>query len=931
MPAFLRYIAEHVVNHYDDFTKLTIITPSQRAHQYLQEELGQLKKAPFFLPTFRTLNQWISEHTEAQIISGTALLFELYNVHLQVAKEKESFEQFASWGELLLSDFDEIDRYLVNPASLFKNLKEVKEIENWSFNSTELTENQKKFISFWEDISAYYVQLNENLEQKNKTYAGAAARNVSSSILGKVATNPERRYLFAGFNALSPAETSIIKQLIQRGVAEIYVEADDYFLNDGIHEAGHFIRRLKKIIPETKVISSNLLASDSKKVQVVACSGQTSQAKFALGLLSEFSKEDLNETLLLLADETLIVPVVKNLPATIQKANITLGLPLQYAVVHPWVGLLFSIQEHFSYFNTSAAYHKDVVQLFNNPLFQRIATKEDNIVLQGIQDVIVQKNYIFSNYSNWNGLSDEMQVLLALVFTPWKNDYVYAIDQICSINERIFRFLNETYDLLERSALFQFDKAIKELKNTLNGGNAPELSLSMFKFIFQKHYTSKSVAYYGNPTDGLQVMGILETRMLDFKNLIVLGMNEGNLPPTNPIRTIIPMDLRSYFNMPVPADKEALTAHHFYRLLPAAKHIWISYFSGESALGSECSRYIRQLEMEWAVTNPAIQFEKTVFQLPSNEQMREQCALQNDDTRAKLNALFAKGISASAMNTFLTCPLDFYYRYIVGLREDDEVEEDVEVSTFGTLVHETLEELYLSFIGKQVTASDVQQMKSDYAEVLTSRFAKQFNHNKESYLTGKNYISYQIASKQVANFLDFECVNIQQHADKALCIKALEQRLEGDITILYQGESIPVRINGVMDRIDQWGDESRIVDYKTGACDEKKVSIVFDEVFTSDFDTLRKKLEGSKYVLQLSIYFLLHHQIYSTYPDQCAIMSFRNQKSGYQLLNYNKGKNTLSSDEFLSKVHEMITCIVTQMLDTSLYEHNKGAKYCKYC
>jgi len=930
MSIFLQHIAQHIASKYDDASQLTVILPSQRAQKYLQDELYECYQRPFFSPKFITIDKWVKEVSSKRIVSKTALLFELYHLHCKNNVEQESFEEFANWGELLLNDFDEIDRYLVNAEQIFGNLCDIKEIENWSFNSTELTENQKKFLEFWEKMGSYYTSFNVHLKSKEVTYNGAAYREISENLRLIFQSNEKQSFLFAGFNALSPAEISIIKQLVKMGKAECFIEGDDFFVKDTIHEAGVFIRQLKQQIPEVKLVSSNKMLEDEKEINFINCSEHTSQAKVGLTLLSEFSEEEIKDTLLLLTDETLIVPAIKNLPSTIKEANITLGLPLKYTHLKTWINLVFSIQEHAVYFESkNAAYHKDLIALLNNSLFQKITNKEERLFFQEWQRQIIQYNRIFSSIDKNDQLSEITQTFLQRLFKPWNNNWLEALDTIIYLNEFLFSKLDVEHDLLERSAMYQFDKSIKEFASLMKE-NAPKMSMLSFKSIFNRHWTNKSVAYYGNPTTGLQIMGLLETRMLSFKNIIVLGLNEGSMPPTNSIQTIIPMDLRKYYGMPTPGEKEALFAHHFYRLLPEATKIWISYFSGESNFGSEPSRYIKQIELEWVKQNPKIKLNKMNFQIPLNsDELIENSIEQTESSQNVLKEMFKKGLSASAMNKFLTCPLDFYYRYIFGLREEDAVEEDVESSTFGSFVHKTLENLYEKFVGKQVTEFDIDEMIRIYPIELEKVFLEHFNQLKEAFNTGKNQLSYQMASYQIERYLKFERKMLQENPTKKLIIHALESKLSYETNLEFMGEMIPVKILGLIDRIDQFGEEIRIIDYKTGKCESKNVFFKITEDDLEDIEQIKKQLKDAKYALQLGVYALLFKENKGYNANSNSIMSFRNIESGFQALTIKEG--SVPEETFTSFIEKVVVRIAHEMINTTYFKHDEDSQYCDYC
>lgn len=936
MPHFIRQVAEYIQTHYKDTSNLTVVLPSQRAKKYIQEELFDVLGKPYFSPNFITINTWIKDLVPHKVISSVQLLFELYHVHKELADSPESFDEFMRWGKLLLNDCDEIDRYLIEPDQLFKNLRDVKEIENWSFDSgNELTESQKKFMEFWDKLGGYYTKFNSHLQNRGLCYMGSAYRFVSNNIELTFVEQKDAHFLFVGFNALSPSEISIMKQLVKMGRGNVMLEGDDFFVKDELHEAGRFLRALKIEIPESVLCTGNRLLEEEKSFEVISCSQPTSQVKAGMTILKSLSKNELKNTLLLLADESLIVPAIKHIPAEVGEANITLGLPLKNTLLRTWVDLLFEIQENMNYFATSAAYHKTLSAFLQHPFFRKFITEEEVEQVEKILKDIIKFNKLF-NKVDFPHLSEKSNELIKLAFESWSGNWKQSLEMFRSINRMLFPVFDKEVDLLERSAITQFDEAIREIEPIFNE-NTPEFGLHVFKQLVNPFWMNKSVAYYGNPTEGLQIMGLLETRMLEFDNIIAIGLNEGKMPPSNLIQTIIPMDLRQYFNLPTPSEKDALFAHHFYRLLPGVKKCWITYNNapGEGLVANEPSRYLRQLELELVRENDKIEWKTSNFELEVNDLNKGGIEIpSSEETTQAILHYFEKGVSASALNKFLTCPLDFYYRYILGLHESDEVEEEMESSTFGQIVHNTLEELYKPFQEKklQVTEFDLDKMLHEYPLELNKQFAAIFNSQKDVFAKGRNYLSFEMAAYQIERFLKFERTQLQENPDKKLFILSLEENLEVEFSITLNGKPHPLKVKGLIDRVDSWGGRTRIVDYKTGKCDTEHVTIGFDidDVNENYHDFIPSRLSKAKFVLQLGIYNLLYYKNKATYADEAGIISMTQLSSGFQTLQENK-TSALINDGHIELVESLVKQITNDILDLDYFSHKQKAKYCEYC
>jgi ATP-dependent helicase/nuclease subunit B len=935
MTSFIHHVAQSILSTGIETAHVTVVMPSQRATKYIQQALYEEVGKPYFSPRFVTINKWVDEIVPDRIVSSTEALFELYAVHLELADHKESFDEFMNWGRMLLADFDEIDRYLVDARLLFRNLRDVKEIENWSFDSEkELTANQIKFLAFWEKLGPYYAAFNSRLAQKKLCYSGAAYKKVADRI-DLATTNPKEFFFFVGFNALSPAEIAIMKQLVRMGQARVLLEGDDFFVNDSIHEAGRFIREVRKELPEVELFSGNRLTHQPKEFHLINCAQATSQVKAGFTILRSLSEEELNGTLLLLADESLAVPAIKHIPEEVGKANITLGLPLKSTLLRTWLDILFEIQDNILYFKTQAAYHKTLLRFLQHPFFRQFSGESYNQVIEETITEVIKYNRLFSSPEN-SRYSDAMNAFIRLAFSPWKLERKEALRSIRELNKMLFPCFEWEEDLLERSALVAFDEATAEFQGVIERSE-PAMSLTTFRGLFNQHWLNKSVAYYGNPTDGLQIMGLLETRMLDFERIIVIGLNEGKMPPNNMIQTIIPMDLRRYFGMPTPAEKDALFAHHFYRLLPGVKECWITYNSAKDELRgvNEPSRYIRQLEIELLKENSAVKWHNYTFELPVQGNQPQMPRVVNTDAiREQLIAFLAKGVSASAFNKFLTCPLDFYYRYVLGLYESEEVEEELESSTFGSIVHNVLESLYKPFAEKkmQVTEFDIDRMLKDYTLLLHEEFTRHFDGKEDVFEKGRNLLSYKMAAYQIERFLKEERKMLQQKPDKQLFILALEQEVETSIPYEWNGQQLQVKLKGFIDRVDSWGNQLRVIDYKTGKCDENMVKWkVSHESIIEDFLSIKKQLKGSKFVLQLGLYNWLYYAQEGKFPDEACILSLRNLKKGYQSLKRDKNETLTINEEYVELVQALIQRILTEMLSIPEFEHDEKSLYCQYC
>lgn len=935
---FVQKIANYVKENDLPLENLYIILPSERMKKYLHVALFEVYGKPILAPEIKTIDGWVKELSSKTVVDKTRILLELFKIQLKHAKTEEdgSFDEFLTWGEILLSDYNEIDRTLLDAKQVFKNLAEIKEIENWSFNQDELSPAQLRFMEFWDRLPGYYYELQNVLTDKKVNYVAGAYKELANNIDGAFVKNKDAVFLFAGFNALSTAETSIIKQLMRYHRAHFLVNADVYYLDNPRHEAGMFIRQVKKELELTALnFVTNELANKNLAINLIDCAQVTGQVKVMSTILNELTEHELNETLLLLADESLINSVVRNLPASIKKANITLGMPIKNTSIRQWVELIFSIQENKTRFKTNAIYYADLQKLWSHPFVLALLDDKEKRLINEVENNIIRNNRIFINAQNLE-VGDVTKVITSKLSDTWNGDWEKGIRVIRELNSMIYGKLSQEH-AFEKAILECFDKGLQDFENLLKEG-IPEMSFRAFRHLFNQSWTGRSIAYHGNPIDGLQIMGMLETRGLDFKRIICLGMNEGNLPPTNPIQTMIPMDLRRYLGLPTPRDKQGIFAHHFYRLLHSAEHLDITYCSADETIGfSEPSRYLLQIEKELSRINRGVTIKKQTYALELMQKKMQLSIPKTEEIKLRLDELFANSSSASMIKKYTTCPLDFYFRYVMEFGEEQSVEEEVENSTFGSFIHKTLERLYTPFARlnengevkspapSNITSFDVKRMLKEYEIILQDEFLKHFNNDKEAFSTGKNYLSFEMAKDLTKRFLKSEISFLEQQTDLVF-IEALEQKFEHQIEIEIGEEKKKVNLIGYVDRIDRVGKQIRIIDYKSGKVESNDVVIGGNG---TPEEMIINSIRGKKHVLQLLQYAYMYYSTANIVPD-CSIVSFISNNHEPFTLNSVK----VDIEEVAKNYPVYLGNIISEIYNEEIpFEHNTSQwkSYCLYC
>ncbi|MBM3916656.1 MAG: hypothetical protein FJ349_03470 [Sphingomonadales bacterium] len=932
MMKFLDRLAHQILAKKIAAKDLFIILPSERAKRYLQNALFQMNHGPLVSPQILTIDQWISDLTKKTIQHPTRTLLSLYNIYKSLFQEQAlSFEDYLTWGPILLSDFDDVDRYLVDHQQLYQNLASIKALESWQIDEEAYSASQKKFMLFWELIPKLHGGLLKHLKETNSCTKAQAYR--------ELATNPShyfkpaQYFIFAGFNALSLAEQQLIKYLINAKQAEYIQDSDRYYFDNPFHEAGNFQRKNSTFFglgaPDDL---PDALRTATYHVKEIECAQHIGQVKVLATELYQNTHTDWSEVLVLLADESLVHAAIRNIPKTVGQANITLGLPLEQTPIRTWIDLCFQLQENHQKFRTKALYYKDF-QRFCHHAFITIAFNQKELhALAKVEKHTVQFNRVFQRVDQLQ-LPNKLQELLELLNADWQADWQQGLTQLRKINSFLLLHIPEENDF-ERTALLSFETCCRQFELLFDDA-FPEMALSSFKKLFYQHWTRAHLAYIGSPTEGLQITGLLETRLLDFEHIYVLGMNEGKLPPTNPIQSIIPMDLRSAFGLPSNRDKQGLFAQHFYRLLHHARHLTFTYTTTSEVLGShEKSRYLLQLEMEWRAANPNVNWQTFYYQIPTDEQNQEVSAIpKNTAIQERLLAYLKNGVSASALRKFANCPLDFYYRYVVEFGEEEEVEEDLAASTFGSLIHACLEELFTPFAQKDkngkriepapgpVTAKDISQMLNTYPAILRKHFLKYFDQNATLFERGKNLLSFEMALDLTNQHLRKELDFVQQ-LHEPLFIEQLEARFELTQMVQIEQSQIPILFVGFIDRIDRIGQNGyRVIDYKSGKVKDEDVKMsAKHDAFTN--------LTKPKHVMQLCLYTLFFEAQYGQLPAEARIESLINVSEDFAL---SYDKNTDLS--MIPKLFEDgMQALVAQLMDTEIpFSHNPEAKYCQFC
>ena len=893
MQSFISETLDSILKTTKSFENVVFILPSQRAKVFLKQTLKD-KISVGFLPEALNIEQFVQQVSGIEKADSIQLLFHFYTIYKNLEKEPDSFDTFSSWAFTVLQDFNEIDQHLVDTKEIFVYIRDIERLKKWSVTGTFTeTEFMKDHYSFLEKLNNFYPPLYQFLLEKKIGYQGLMYREACSNIDGYIEKNAYKKFFFIGFNALNKAEEFLFQKVLESNNSEIYWDLDALFFKTN-HQAGTFIRKYKK---EWKYYEKNPLKtlsnsfSGPKNIQIIGASKNTTQIKYAGEILENLT--DFKNTALILADETLLPITLNSLPKNINAINITMGYPLKDI---PTTSLLFSIfqlfvsQEKLQKTIVNEFYHKDVVRFLKHQSVYKLLSDKNSALVDNFTEEIGKENLIFISKA-------QIESILIDTTASVKSGISAIFNSYTTINEFLDRILNliallkEDVTTLEKEYLFRFYTAFTQLK-TLQTEYEYFTDLKTLFLFFKQLISSETLSFQGEPLRGLQLMGMLETRVLDFENIILTSTNEGILPASSQQNSFIPFDVKIEFGLPTFKEKDAIFSYHFFRLLQRAKNIFILYNTEHDVFGSgEKSRFVTQLEM---MRDDIIYKNISPKVIPSKTALKE--IPKSEVTFERLKELAEKGISPSALTNYLYNPVAFYKQKILKIKEFDDVEETVAFNTLGTVVHEVLDELYTPFVGRFLSEENVSKMEKEANNLVKKHFKIQFKNGDIS--TGKNRLIFEVANRFVSNFLSKEIALLKDKKNK-LKIIATEENLSAEITI--EGIDFPVKLHGQVDRVDELNGVLRIIDYKTGMVSGANLRV-------PEFENLRDEKHLKAIQVLLYAYLFTKSKNYSfTQPLEAGIYSFKNLNSGFLPIDFALPRKKPETNITAEKLEEFIT------------------------
>ncbi|WP_222982322.1 PD-(D/E)XK nuclease family protein [Flagellimonas meishanensis] len=908
--SFLEFIVEDLHSKKIDVANCTFVLPSKRSGTFLKKYIAAKLGRTIFSPEIWSIQDFIADIASMSPTSNVDLLLELHNAYKKSdTSQPDDFPSFLKWGNILLQDFNEIDSHLIPATDILNYLSAIKEIDHWAVNKqkTKLVED---YLQLWNNLESIYGHFNKALMEKGKGYPGLIQRTALQKLEESRYTKKDEKLVFVGFNALSAAEEKIIQHFLDSENALIYWDIDSYFFNDPIHDAGLFIRKYQNEWPYYKNKSSitpqnNFLLA--KKISITGIPKNISQTKYVGSLLQDIQSKStsvLENTAVVLSDESLLSPMLKAVPSNIANVNITMGMPLDKTVLfsffHDYLELHLSMSER-GYF------YKPVLEFLSNPYAAILSSNHALDFAQKLVERIKQNNWVYVSGDNLSYLAKENN-LVPEIFPKKAISPIGWINSSIELITRLKYIFQEQSSALELERLYRFFTLFNQLRQYLLDGNV-KLDMKSLKSLYKQLASMETLDFIGEPLNGLQIMGVLESRNLDFDTVIITSVNEGIIPSGKSGGSFIPFDVKRDYGLPTYKEKDAIFVYHFYRLIQRAKNIYITYNTEPDVLeGGEKSRLVAQLlsdvNLEPYVTHtiatPAVKLKES----PDLHISKHGLLLED------IKAFAGKGFSPTSLTNYIKNPIEFYTRNILRINDLEEVEENMAANTFGTILHNSLEDLYTPLVGTTVSVEQVTKLNLYIEDVLKHNFQKVLPGLDIS--KGSYFLVYNVLAKYLRNFIALEEDQLKNNSIKLI---ALEKKYEMKLHIPEL--DFPVVLKGTLDRIDEINGTTRIIDYKTGRVEAKNVTI-------KEWEELLTNYDKSK-AFQLLSYAYLYSKNEQKDVLQAGIYAFKTLGKG--LLYFKDQNNALIDPSVLSTFENHLKTLILEICDVQkpLVEKKEGS------
>jgi RecB family exonuclease len=828
MSSFLQQVADRILSEETPPENHIVILPTRRAAGALKQIIARRKSGTFWLPHFTTIDEWACTISGMQKAHQLDIHFACYEAYKEVLGPNSSdISAFFSCVDVLVSDFNDLESHCINPHTLFKELRDYTDIEHFSFLNEPLSIKQESYQKFWRALPEIHSKLKQKLIAQNQGYAGLIMEQALKRWPQYATSIKGSRVVVAGLNALSEAEFRLLKQMQDEGLGSVYFDADNWYLQNEINHAGLFIRRTVKRGLGEIILTTAAMHERPLVINQAVALNRIDLTDLAASYLSDLSDDDLNQTIVVLADENLLVPLLNHLPEKIKKVNITMGLSAGNSNFAQWLESLYKLHETATIVKNQPVFLTEYLQHFLNHPF--VADMKCKVFEIDPHRTFCDKNEAASACSiSW------MRALLG----HWKgsSDYLDAISLSVELLEAEISKMDQP-SLSLQMALECMDALRRIVSRLTYYPEARDLSLSTIASIIASAIKRSQLSITGQPYEGLQIMGLLETRTLGFKHLLVMPVNEGSLPKKALIESFIPFEIRMYHHLPGKKEKESVYAYLFYRLLSHSEYANCLYMlDADDPSGGEKSRYLIQLEYELAKENSRLKIFNSSLKSVISFDNQTLVIEKTPEVLATIREYLRNGLSASGINNYLQCPLEWYYQTVLKLQEPD---KDIELDNalFGTIVHGTLEMFFKDLKNHMISADTIDTMLPRVSAFVEAEFKKY--EKSRNFDTGINRIHLERAKNMVSGYLKTEKKLIQE-GDNVMFIEA-EKKLDHSLKISTSSGEVEVAIKGFADRIEERNNVIRIVDFKTGNVNSKDLNL--DELSVEAFRKKGKALQ----------------------------------------------------------------------------------------
>lgn len=880
---FLNKIIDELLEQNTDLSGFNVILPGKRPIVFIRQILKE-RNYSGFLPNFFTIEELIHRIADTQEIQGISLWLFAFDVYKSLNLiPNDDFSEFLKWFPTLQKDWDDMMKFSEDDQAVLHYMFDEERIKDWAQNlGDEEDVPRRKFLNFWKNMNVFLPILKKRLQEKNWATSGMIHETAKKHI-EEFSKNTKEEFIFCGFNAFTPMEEKLVRSLLQWNKGQCFFQADRYYFDDERQEAGKFLRdhKIWKEFNDSRAF--NWIEDDfnqPKNIKVYEVSGNITQTKILPEIFKDIEDKTYSNTAVVLLDENLL-PASLDVMYGIQNLNITMGFPLKNLSFSNAVKQLFYLQKQLEK-NKSSYYYRDIF-----PILEELPKSvEDELVITNFKAKIEERNIVYISNKLMNELLSDLSYFNLLQKARSTNDYLDALIAFC----QEIKWLD--IDDIQYENVSHFENAFRIIKNQLSPYQF-EIKMETLEILINQHINSESIDFQGEPLRGLQIMGLLETRLLNFENVILLSVNEGKLPLGNSQNTYIPFDVRKFFDLHTFLENDSIYAYHFYRLIQDSKNVHLLFNALSSGVNTgEKSRFITQIEME-----SSHEIEHLIIENSSEPIITQPIEITKTDIVLERLEKWKAKVSASHLTSYLYNPIDFYLSKILNTSETDEIEEELSVKNYGNLVHYSLQEVYEALKGKALKENDLKNSIKAIDHFIEVAIDK-LKHQPEFYEKGMNFIHRAIAKKVIQTILSHDLELVKN--GNTLEIIDIEKRFEG--VDFYLNETDKILFFGFIDRIDRLNGTLRIIDYKTAKIKNLVVKIDEDKIEEYFHNSDRKQ------ALQLCIYQYVVENLPEFWgmPVETGIWSFAEAKKGVVSLQFEKGDIEVAMKSVKSLIEEIL-------------------------